>query len=303
MCRRLAVASAATVLGDVWGVGQMRHTGTVTGVMDDPRLLDAVEVARAALVEDGQEPGAYRAAIAEGDWAAAHYFDSDLPGYRGWQWCVVVAGAPGTDAVTVSEVVLLPGDGALLAPEWVPWNERIAPGDLTAGDTLAAEPDDPRLVPNHVDTSIPSVADDYPADEVYASAPDPEDVAQVAGQVGLGRKRVLSREGRDAAAQRWYDGEYGPGSEMALAASFPCCTCGFYIPLSGALRVGFGACANEYSADAHVVSAEYGCGAHSDMTAPSGEGSPAYDAYDDGVLEIVAVGGGPAPAGESGAQS
>ncbi|MGC4935828.1 DUF3027 domain-containing protein [Gordonia sp. DT30] len=272
--------------------------------MDGTRLLDAVEVARGALVEDGHEPGAHRQAVAEGEWAAAHYFDSDLPGYRGWQWCVVVAGAPGTDVVTVSEVVLLPGEGALLAPEWLPWSDRVAPGDLSVGDMLAAGPDDPRLVPNHIDTStavVPGVADEYPADGVEASAPDPEDLAEVAGALGLGRKRLLSREGRDAAAQRWYDGEHGPGAEMAVAAPFPCCTCGFYIPLSGALRVAFGACANEYSADAQVVSAEYGCGAHSDIVAPSGEGSPAYDAFDDGVLEIVAVGAG--SGGESDAQS
>jgi hypothetical protein len=41
-----------------------------------------------------------------------------------------------------------------------------------------------------------------------------------------------------------------------------------------------------------VVSAEFGCGAHSSVVGPSGEGSPAYDAFDDGVLEIVAVGAG-----------
>ena len=265
----------------------MLHTGTVTEVMDAPRLLEAVEVARAALIEDGHEPGAHRQAVAEGPWAAVHYFDADLSAYRGWQWCVVVAGSPGTDRVTVSEVVLLPADGALLSPQWVPWSDRVAPGDLTPGDVLAAGEDDARLVPNYVD-----VADEAPADGVAGPAADPADVAQVAGVLGLGRRRVLSREGRDEAAQRWYDGELGPQAEMAVSSAFPCCTCGFYIPLSGALRVAFGACANEYSADARVVSAEYGCGAHSDVTAPKGEGSPAYDAFDDGILEIVAVGAG-----------
>ncbi|NDK92415.1 DUF3027 domain-containing protein [Gordonia desulfuricans] len=257
----------------------MLHTGTVTGVVDGPRLLDAVDIARAALIEDGHRPGEHRHAVAEGEWAAAHYFDADLIGYRGWQWCVVVAGAPGSDEVTVSEVVLLPGDGALLSPSWVPWSKRVAPGDLSAGDVLAADPDDVRLVPNQIDTG----------DEFVA---DPDEIAQISGALGLGRKRLLSREGRDEAAQRWYDGDFGPGSEMAQAAQFPCCTCGFYIPLSGSLRAAFGACANEFSADAHVVSAEYGCGAHSDMVAPKGEGTPAFDAFDDGVLEIVAVSAG-----------
>lgn len=281
----------------------MRHTGAVTGVTDSARLVDAVEVASAALEAEGQRPGAHRQAVVEDDWAVAHYFDADLTGYHGWQWCVVVAGAPGVDHVTVSEVVLLPGEGALLAPDWVPWTERIAAGDMSPGDLLAAQPDDPRLVPNQIDTAdefsfepVDGADEDIDGD-VAPGATDADDLGQVAGELGLGRRRLLSREGRDEAAQRWYDGDFGPESEMARAAQFPCCTCGFYVPLSGALRAAFGVCANEYAADGHVVSAEYGCGAHSDVPAPKGgDGSPAYDAYDDGVLEIVAVG---AASGES----
>ena len=49
----------------------------------------------------------------------------------------------------------------------------------------------------------------------------------------------------------------------------------------------FGACVNEFSADGRVVDAEYGCGAHSDTPAPAGAGSPLYDPFDDGVLEVV----------------
>ncbi len=49
----------------------------------------------------------------------------------------------------------------------------------------------------------------------------------------------------------------------------------------------FGACANELSADGQVVDAEYGCGAHSDTPAPAGSGSPLYDPFDDGVVEVV----------------
>lgn len=255
-------------------------------VTPEPRLIDAVDVARAALVDDGQQPGEHRMAVPEGEWAVAHYFDADLPGYRGWRWCVVVAGAPGAETVTVSELVLLPGAGALLAPDWVPWVERVASGDLTPGDMLAATPDDVRLVPNQIDT-----ADEFRFDSQDA---EPDDVAQVEGELGWGRHRLLSREGRDEAADRWHDGDFGPESEMARSAPFPCCTCGFYIPLSGALRAAFGVCANEFAADGHVVAADYGCGAHSDVVLPTGDGLPAYDAYDDGALEIVAAGAAPA---------
>ena len=41
------------------------------------------------------------------------------------------------------------------------------------------------------------------------------------------------------------------------------------------------------AADGHVVDATYGCGAHSDTLLPSGAGSPQFDAYDDGAVEVV----------------
>lgn len=63
--------------------------------------------------------------------------------------------------------------------------------------------------------------------------------------------------------------------------------CGFYLPLAGSLHRAFGVCGNELAADGHVVDAEYGCGAHSDTSLPSGAGSPQFDAYDDGAVEMV----------------
>ena len=244
-------------------------------------MTDAVDFARDALVAEGEQPGAHLGSRAEGDFAAAHHFEAELPGYRGWQWCVVVAGAPDASDVTVSEIVLLPGDGALLAPQWIPWSERVAAGDLGPGDMLAAPADDPRLVPGQIDTED---VDPIDADQV----------GQVDAEIGLGRKRLLSLDGRADAAQRWYDGDYGPASQMARSARHHCGTCGFYLPIAGALRAGFGVCANEYAADGRVVSAEYGCGAHSDVKEPQGAGSPAYDAYDDGAIEVVAVADAPA---------
>ncbi|MFT4200367.1 DUF3027 domain-containing protein [Gordonia sp. (in: high G+C Gram-positive bacteria)] len=232
-------------------------------------LRQAVDQARQAIVDDGGRPGDHLEVVVEDDNSAAHYFTADLPGYRGWRWCAVVATAGEGDDVTVSEVVLLPGDGALLAPAWVPWSERIAAGDLGPGDQLAAEPGDPRLVPNQIDNGDEAALGDL--------------------ELGLGRRRVLSPEGRDETAQRWYDGEYGPDSAMAQAAKNRCETCGFYLPLAGALRHSFGACANEYAADGHVVSAEYGCGAHSDVVAKAPSSAPQFDPFDDGVLEVFAT--------------
>jgi hypothetical protein len=52
-------------------------------------------------------------------------FASTLPGYVGWRWTVSMARLPG-EPPSVLEVELLPREGALLAPAWVPWAERLA---------------------------------------------------------------------------------------------------------------------------------------------------------------------------------
>jgi hypothetical protein len=233
-------------------------------------LTGAVDQARAAIAEfSGAEAvGDYLGVDYEDPTAATHRFLAHLPGYQGWQWAVVVAAHRGGDHATISEVVLLPGPTALLAPEWVPWEQRIKPGDLGPGDLLAPPPDDLRLVPG------------------YTASGDPQ-VDDTAVEIGLGRRRVMSAWGRAQAAQRWHDGDYGPGSPMARSAKRVCRTCGFFLPLAGSLGTMFGVCGNEMSTDGHVVDSEYGCGAHSDTPAPVGSGSPMYEPYDDGVLDIT----------------
>jgi hypothetical protein len=232
-------------------------------------LVGAVEQARVAIAEfsSADKVGDYLGVGYEDQASATHRFLAHLPGYQGWQWAVVVAAYPGADHATVSEVVLVPGPTALLAPEWLPWEERIRPGDLSPGDLLAAPPDDPRLVPG------------------YSATGDPQ-IDEVAVELGLGRRQVLSAWGRIEAAQRWHDGDHGPGSQMARSTKRVCRDCAFYLPLAGSLGRLFGVCGNEMSADGHVVDSEYGCGAHSDTPAPAGGGSPALDPYDDGVLDV-----------------
>ncbi|MBU9763327.1 DUF3027 domain-containing protein [Mycobacterium sp. TNTM28] len=233
-------------------------------------LLGAAEQARAALTEFSGEGavGEYLGVSIEDAASATHRFLADLPGYRGWQWAVVVAAYPGADHATISELVLVPGPTALLAPQWVPWQDRVRPGDLGPGDLLSPPLEDPRLVPGYVATGDPLIDD-------------------TALELGLGRRQVLSEWGREQAAQRWHDGDYGPGSAMARSTRRVCRDCGFYLPLGGALGVMFGVCANEMSADGHVVESEYGCGAHSDTPQPPGTGSPMYEPYDDGVLDTA----------------
>ena len=232
-------------------------------------LTGAVELARTAIIEHSGDDtvGDYLGAGYEDPTSATHRFLAHLPGYQGWQWAVVVASYPGADHATISEVVLVPGPESLLAPQWVPWDQRVRPGDLSPGDLLAPPADDLRLVPG------------------YMSSGDPQ-VDETAAEIGLGRRTVMSAWGRAEAAQRWRDGDHGPRAQMAQSTKRVCRDCGFLLPLAGSLGAMFGVCGNEMSADGSIVDFEYGCGAHSDTPAPAGSGSPIYDPYDDGVLDV-----------------
>jgi hypothetical protein len=220
-------------------------------VKPDAVLLAAVEVARAAAVEEaGSEAavGEHLGVFGEQERVVSHSFACLMQGYRGWRWTITLARAPRAKAITVSEVTLLPGEEALVAPQWLPWADRLAPGDLQPGVVIPRVVDDPRLEPGF-------------------EATGEQDVDEVAlWELGLGRRRVLSRDGREEAAQRWYDGPHGPHDPHAEQAAAQCRSCGFFVPIAGALRQVFGVCANEWSpSDGQVVSLDHGCGAHSEL--------------------------------------
>jgi hypothetical protein len=234
--------------------------------------------AMAACEEAGPDAVGEHAGWAPEPGALTHFFDARLPGYQGWRWAVTVATAGPNDPVTVSEVVLLPGANALVAPRWVPWQERVRPGDLGVGDLLPPREDDPRLVP------------------AYLAADDAQ-VWPVSRELGLGRVHVLSFSGRSEAAGRWHGGEFGPCSDMAHGARLACGTCGFYAPLAGSLGAAFGACGNDLApADGRIVHVEYGCGAHSELQVnTSATDNAAALVYDDTRLEAVSRGEDPRP--------
>jgi hypothetical protein len=239
-----------------------------TDVPIDSVSAEAVDLARAAAAEiAGSEVGEHLGVRAEAERVVTHAFAATLPGYVGWFWAVTINRAPDAEP-TVAEAVLLPGEGALLAAEWVPWSERLKPGDLSPGDLLPSAPDDPRLAP------------------AYLLSDDPQ-VEEVAFELGLGRVRVLSREGRLDAADRWYAGEGGPDTPMAKQAPAPCGTCGFFLPIAGSLSAAFGVCSNEIATtDGQVVSVEHGCGAHSEAVIEVVTDETAA-VYDDDAIDVV----------------
>ena len=86
-----------------------------------------LEFAREALLDITPEStiGAYVGSVDEGDGVVTVRFESAMPGYPGWQWTVSLAVVDGGEP-TVLETELMPGEGALLAPDWVPWSDRLA---------------------------------------------------------------------------------------------------------------------------------------------------------------------------------
>lgn len=219
----------------------------------DAVAAGAVETARQAAVQDAGETrvGAHLEVFAEGPRVATHLFECSDPAYKGWRWSVTVARPPRARSVTVDEVVLVAGPESIVAPEWVPFGDRLRAEDLGVGDVIPTDPEDPRLVPAYAEVSV-----------------DVEDAASPIWEHGMGRSRVLSVEGREEAAHRWHLGERGPSSAMARYAKLACGTCGFMVPLAGPLGRAFGVCANELSpGDGRVVAMDFGCGAHSESVA------------------------------------
>jgi Protein of unknown function (DUF3027) len=233
----------------------------------DQVCAEAVDVARGALTgEAGISPdlvGEHLGVEAVGDRVVLQLFESLDPAYTGWRWAVTLARAPRSKAVTVDESVLLPGPDALLAPPWVPWQDRLRPGDVGIGDLLPASADDERLVPLAVLEGDDAVIDWFSprtdADDADAGPEEPSELP------APGRSRVLSAYGREDTAERWYESDHGPRAPLSRAAPATCLSCGFFVPLSGGLGRLFGACGNAFAPDdGRVVSSDHGCGAHSE---------------------------------------
>jgi Protein of unknown function (DUF3027) len=241
----------------------------------DQVCAEAVDLARNALADEqgisSCVVGEHIGVEAAGDRVVTHLFECTDPAYTGWRWAVTVTRAPRSKVVTVDEIVLLPGPDALLAPDWVPWQDRLRPGDVGIGDLLPASADDERLVPLMVLEGDDAVTDWFtPRTDAENSEAGPGEPSELPSP---GRTRVLSSYGRDDTAERWYESDHGPRTPLSRAAPAQCMSCGFFVPLSGGLGRLFGACGNAFAPDdGRIVSADHGCGAHSEA---SGTGSAA----------------------------
>lgn len=109
----------------------------------DAALAEAVDLARSAIEDfaDTSEVGDHLGAVADDERVVTHRFEADVPGYHGWTFYATLARAPRSKVITVSETGMLPGDNALLAPEWVPWMERASEEERIRLDAIAAGED------------------------------------------------------------------------------------------------------------------------------------------------------------------
>ncbi|MDD6373714.1 MAG: DUF3027 domain-containing protein [Bifidobacteriaceae bacterium] len=142
----------------------------------DPRDL-ALNVAF-RVAEDETEVGNFIEEIPMEDGVTDFRFQAAVPGYEHWQWSVTLFHDVGRDTWTVCESSLIPAEGAMLAPQWVPWKDRLEPSDLSPTDSIGTEEDDPRL------------EDGYRTEETHAIIPG----GDAAGDAGKGAKDAAAAQ-------------------------------------------------------------------------------------------------------------
>ena len=176
-----------------------------------PKTFDNKTFAYNAAVEASTRNavGFFIESIEEDEGVVTYLFEGKLKGYLGWRWSVSVFQADENSPATISEVLLVPGPESLIAPDWVPWSERLADykalqAELEAQAALDAEDaedgeedadDADEVEEDEVDSTL---ALDAEEDSVI-SEPEPEDSALanveegVESEADAGKTRKLPR--------------------------------------------------------------------------------------------------------------
>ena len=158
----------------------------------DERLLHAHDLALAALREitPADTIGPAVGHVVEDDDVVSLWFHTRLAGYPGWHWTVTLAVVEGAEP-TVLETELLPGEGALLAPDWVPWAQRLAEyqaaqvaaaaaGDESDADDLDEDDlDDDDLDDEDAEDESDDDEDDEPKARLHAGDLDGVDIDEL----------------------------------------------------------------------------------------------------------------------------
>lgn len=156
---------------------------TVADVVPDPELLAARAQARHALEEitEARTIGAEAGYEVHEERVVTLFFESRMEGYPGWRWAATLARVDAESPVNVLEVELLPGEGAVVAPDWVPWSERLAQFRETQAQQAADEAAEARAAASELseedDAEDDLLDNDYSDfdDEIDGVDIDPED--------------------------------------------------------------------------------------------------------------------------------
>ena len=106
--------------------------------------------------------------LPEGDRIVTHYFVCLDPAYHGGAGRSRWSAPPAPRTSRSARACCSPASDAMLSPAWVPWSDRLRPGDLGPGDLLPTQVDDPRLVPGFTATD-----DDADEDLLLGAGPRP----------------------------------------------------------------------------------------------------------------------------------
>lgn len=171
-----AVEMIAAQAPDASAVAIVRRRAPRKPSKPDAVLAAAVDVARRGVLEIAREAevGDHLGAVPEADRLVTHRFAASVPGYAGWQWFATLARVPRGKEATVCEVGLLPSADSLLAPDWVPWAERVRPEDTVQEDAATEGPTQVDAAREY--SSEQDIARDHPAEEgsdVVDAAPSP----------------------------------------------------------------------------------------------------------------------------------
>lgn len=217
-----------------------------------PQQPTSVEIARRAAEQTADEgPGAVGDFLRREDLGGGVYdfrFDSGLKGYEHWEWAVTLFHDTDLEEWTVNEAALLPTKRSLVAPQWVPFRDRLpGQGDDDEDDGLEPGLDEAEGGQQRRDRDG-RLLDDADSDE---------DIAEAINRFYLTRRLVPSPKGLQDTAQRWDDGRsrlrrHHDGGEAVTDA--------FVIPLEGFLGRMYGVCTNKHCRyDGKVVPLDHTC--------------------------------------------
>ncbi len=163
------------------------------------KVKDQTDFAREVLATEKLPFGAFMSSVDEGDDTFSYHFKCDLKGYLDWHWSVTLHQPAGLTP-TLSEFVLLPGETSLVAPDWIPWSERLADykalqAELEAQALLDAE--EVEETGGEEDAADDLVIVDVDEDELLSAVPDQgEDAEDDTEDAGERPPRPRSRNRR-----------------------------------------------------------------------------------------------------------